>query len=104
MIAIITAFLLIAVLQGKNLIKNREWKGLVVFGLLLIIGFGLSILMALDVLIPDPVEAIKYQMLVMFLIGGGTGLGVIAAIQLGAYRLTDERHRLRLDRLAPAKE
>ena len=59
MIAIITAFLLIAVLQGKNLIKNMEWKGLVVFGLLLIIGFGLSILMALDVLIPDPVEAIK---------------------------------------------
>jgi putative ABC transport system permease protein len=52
----------------------------------------------------DPIQAIKYQMLVMFLIGGGTGLGVIVAIHLGAYRLTDERHRLRLDRLAPVKE
>ncbi len=49
----------------------------------------------------DPIEAIKYQMLIMFLIGGGTSLGVIVAIHLGAYRLTDKRHRLRIDRLAP---
>ena len=46
-----------------------------------------------------PVEAVKYQILIMFLIAGGTGLGVIAALWLTARRLFDDRHRLRLDRL-----
>ena len=52
----------------------------------------------------DPVEAIKYQMLIMFLIGGGTGMGVIMALHIGARRLTDSRHRLRLERLAPGED
>ena len=47
-----------------------------------------------------PVEAVKYQILVMFLIAGGTGFGAVAAVLGGIYRLTDTRHRLRLDRLA----
>ena len=51
----------------------------------------------------DPMEAVKYQILVMFLIAGGTCLGSVAAAYGGAWRLTDARHRLRLDRLAPAK-
>ena len=46
-----------------------------------------------------PTEAVKYQLLIMFLIAGATGLGVVMAVGLGARRLTDERHRLRLDRL-----
>ena len=49
----------------------------------------------------EPVEAVKYQILIMFLIGGGTGLGSFAAVLSGARRLTDSRHRLRLDRLTP---
>ena len=48
----------------------------------------------------EPMEAIKYQILIMFLIAGGTGLGVIAAVHAGALRLSDNRHRLRLDHLA----
>ena len=51
----------------------------------------------------DPVEAVKYQLLMMFLIGGGTALGVFAAVMMGAKRLTDRRHRLRLDRLSGDK-
>lgn len=47
-----------------------------------------------------PVEAVKYQILVMFLIAGGTGLGAVAAVMGGVWRLTDHRHRLRLDRLS----
>lgn len=46
-----------------------------------------------------PAEAVKYQILVMFLIAGGTGFGAVAAVLGGVYRLTDARHRLRLDRL-----
>jgi len=50
-----------------------------------------------------PVEAVKYQLLVMFLIAGGTGLGAVAAVLGGAFRLTDGRHRLRLDRITAVK-
>lgn len=47
----------------------------------------------------DPVEAAKYQALVMFLIAGGTAIGTTMAVFLTVWRLSDERHRLRLDRL-----
>ncbi len=47
-----------------------------------------------------PVEAVKYQILIMFLIAAGTGFGVICSVWLTARRLFDERHRLRLERLA----
>jgi putative ABC transport system permease protein len=50
-----------------------------------------------------PAEAVKYQILVMFLIAGGTGLGAVTAVLGGLYRLTDGRHRLRLDRLTAPK-
>ena len=46
-----------------------------------------------------PREAVKYQLAIMFLIGGATGLGVVGAVLGSAWRLTDARHRLRLDRL-----
>jgi putative ABC transport system permease protein len=46
-----------------------------------------------------PVEAVKYQILIMFLIAGGTGFGVMASIGITARRLFDDRHRLRLERL-----
>jgi len=49
----------------------------------------------------DPVEAVKYQILVIFLIAGGTGLGLFLAVYLARRRLTDSRYRLRLDRLRP---
>ncbi len=52
----------------------------------------------------DPVEAVKYQILVMFLIAGGTGLGATSAVMAGGHRLTDARHRLRLDRLTPSRK
>jgi putative ABC transport system permease protein len=50
-----------------------------------------------------PVEAVKYQILIMFLITAGTGFGTMIAVYVGSRRLFDERQRLRLDRLAPAK-
>lgn len=46
-----------------------------------------------------PLEAVKYQILIMFLIASGTGFGTLAAVWLGSKRLFDERERLRLDRL-----
>jgi putative ABC transport system permease protein len=52
----------------------------------------------------EPVEAVKYQILIIFLISGGTGLGTFVAVIGGSKRLTDSRHRFRLDRLAPKRE
>lgn len=49
-----------------------------------------------------PVEAVKYQILIMFLISGGAGFGTLAALHFGVRRLFDERLRLRLDRLSKA--
>jgi putative ABC transport system permease protein len=46
-----------------------------------------------------PADAVKYQILIMFLIAGGTGFGTLAAVWLSAHRLFDDRDRLRLDRL-----
>jgi len=46
-----------------------------------------------------PVEAVKYQIMIMFLITGGAGFGTLAAVTLALRRLFDERQRLRLDRL-----
>lgn len=46
-----------------------------------------------------PMEAVKYQILIMFLIAGGTGMGTMVAVWLGSRRLFDARQRLRLDRL-----
>lgn len=47
----------------------------------------------------DPIEAVKYQILLMFLLAGGSGLAAAGAAYLAALGLTDERQRLRLDRL-----
>ena len=46
-----------------------------------------------------PVEAVKYQILIMFIISAGTGFGALIAVWVGSRRLFDNRHRLRLDRL-----
>ena len=46
-----------------------------------------------------PVEAVKYQILIMFLISVGTGLGTLTAVTIGSRRLFDQRQRLCLDRL-----
>jgi len=46
-----------------------------------------------------PVEAVKYQILIMFLVAAGTGMGTITAVLIGCRRMFDERERLRLDRL-----
>jgi putative ABC transport system permease protein len=46
-----------------------------------------------------PVEAVKYQILIMCLIMGSTTAGTALAVQVACRRLFDARERLRLDRL-----
>ena len=47
-----------------------------------------------------PMEAAKYQLMILLLIAAGSGLGSMAAVWGGSRRLFDERERLRLDRIA----
>ncbi|MEG3620223.1 iron export ABC transporter permease subunit FetB [Magnetovibrio sp. PR-2] len=47
----------------------------------------------------DPTEAVKYQILIMFLLAGTTSIGALMAVMGTSWRLGDERDRLRLDRL-----
>ncbi len=47
-----------------------------------------------------PMEAVKYQVLIMFLIAGGSGFGTLGAVWLASRRLFDDAERLRLDRLS----
>jgi len=46
-----------------------------------------------------PVEAVKYQILIMFMISSGTGLGVMSVLWLISKRLFDGRERLCFKRL-----
>jgi len=48
----------------------------------------------------NPAEAAKYQIMIMFVLTGASGLGAFAAAFGGVLLLTDARHRLRIDRLA----
>jgi putative ABC transport system permease protein len=47
----------------------------------------------------DPMEAVKYQILLMFLLAGGSGVAALTIAELSLRRLSDDRQRLRLDRL-----
>ena len=51
----------------------------------------------------EPIDAVKYQLLIIFLIAGETGLGTLTAVPSVARLLTDHRHRLRLDRIRAEK-
>ncbi len=47
----------------------------------------------------DPLEAAKYQILLMFLLTGASALAALVTVVVAGRRLTDARDRLRLDRL-----
>ena len=50
----------------------------------------------------DPMEAVKYQILLMFLLTGGSALAALGAVYMATTAISDGRHRLRLDRLRGA--
>jgi putative ABC transport system permease protein len=48
-----------------------------------------------------PAAAVRYQIVILFMIAAGTALGVVGVVLLGYLRLTSSDHQLRLDRLHP---
>ncbi|AKU89739.1 ABC transporter permease [Vulgatibacter incomptus] len=51
-----------------------------------------------------PGEAVRYQIVIMFMIASATALGILGMVLLAFRTLFDKRHRLRLDRLAEPKD
>lgn len=51
-----------------------------------------------------PETAVRYQIVIMFVIAASTSLGCLISVQLAFSRLFDSQHRLRAERLAPALE
>jgi len=49
----------------------------------------------------DPIGAVKYQILLLFLLSGSSGLAAGAAVWLASRAVGDDRDRLRLDHLQP---
>ncbi len=47
----------------------------------------------------SPIEAVKYQIMIMFILTTASSFGIMLALSLSSKRLFDERQRLRLDRL-----
>ncbi len=47
----------------------------------------------------DPFDAVKYQILLLFLLAGSSGLASGGAVHLASKSIGDDRERLRLDRL-----
>ena len=47
----------------------------------------------------EPIEAVKYQILIMFMVSAGAGFGTVLALKIASKRMFDDRQRLRLDRL-----
>ena len=45
----------------------------------------------------DPLQAVRYQIVIMFLIASGSALGTVVAVLLSYRRLFDSRHRVRLE-------
>jgi putative ABC transport system permease protein len=41
----------------------------------------------------DPVEAVKYQVVIMFLLASGTALGTVGVVLLSYRRLFNKRHQ-----------
>ena len=46
-----------------------------------------------------PVVAVRYQIVILFLIAAGTALGTVGVVLLGARRLFDREHRFLVDRM-----
>ena len=47
----------------------------------------------------DPLDAVKYQIVILFLIAAATTLGVVSAVLLGYRRLFTASHQFRYDRI-----
>jgi putative ABC transport system permease protein len=52
----------------------------------------------------DPVEAVKYQILLLFLLTGAGAMAAAGSVYLAMRSVTDERQRLRTDRLGTRPE
>lgn len=56
---VIIVFAIIGYFGSRTLIRKKNWRELVVFSVILFIGFALFALQSLDIKIPSPGEGVK---------------------------------------------
>lgn len=61
-ILLIAVFIVIGLFEVPKILKKGLWRELLVFSSLLILGFTLSVLIALEVPLPSPVKGIRSLM------------------------------------------
>jgi hypothetical protein len=61
-ILLVAVFTAIGVFEIPKILEKRLWRELFVFSFLLVLGFTLSVLLALDVPVPSPVKGIRSLM------------------------------------------
>lgn len=61
-VLIIAVFTVIGLFEVPKILEKRLWRDLLVFSFSLILGFTLSVLIALDVPLPSPVKGIRSLM------------------------------------------
>lgn len=61
-VLLVAVFTVIGLFEVPKIVEKRLWRELFVFAFLLVFGFTLSVLLALDVLLPSPVKGIRRLM------------------------------------------
>ncbi len=61
-ILLIAVFAVIGLFEVPKMLRNGLWRELLVFIVLLILGFTLSVLLTLDVPVPSPARGIRFLM------------------------------------------
>ena len=61
-VLLVAVFTVIALFEVPKILEKRLWRELLVFSILLLVGFTLSVLLALDVRLPSPVKGIRSLM------------------------------------------
>jgi hypothetical protein len=64
------------------------------------VSFAVSRGESLALAVVSPIEAVKYQIVIMFLIAAGTALGTVASVPLSFRLLFNERHQFLYGKMA----
>jgi hypothetical protein len=61
-VLLVAVFTVIGLFEVPKIVEKRLWRELIVFSFLLVFGFTLSVLLALDVPLPSPARGTRFLM------------------------------------------
>lgn len=91
---------------ARDIVRDSVWRGMIpIVNSMMVVGLvSLPGMMTGQILAgADPVQAVRYQIVVMFMIAAATSLGCTGLVWLVYRRLFNERHQLRLESVREQK-